>query len=158
MDYLIRNGEKKDSAAILGLITELAIYEKEPDAVKTSLADIHRDGFGENNFFKTIVCELDDKLIGFALYFFTWSTWEGRPSLYLEDLFVLPEYRGKGMGFGLLKRLAKISLDNSCKRMDWSVLDWNKPAIDFYDSIGAKHKKDWFIYRLEGDALVKFAD
>ncbi len=156
MTFNIREGKKTDSKEILSLINELAIYEKEPDAVKTNIDDIHRDGFGEQNYFKTIVCELDGKLVGFALYFYTWSTWEGRPSLYLEDLFVLPECRGQGMGLALLKRLAQIAVKNSCKRMDWAVLDWNKPAIDFYDSIGAKHKKEWFIYRLEGNALDNF--
>jgi len=157
MSFIIRAGEKKDSQEILNLITELAIYEKEPDAVKTSIADLHRDGFGENKFFKTFVCELEGCLVGFSLYFYTWSTWEGRPSLYLEDLFVLPEHRGQGMGLALLKKLAETALRNSCKRMDWAVLDWNKPAIDFYDSIGAKHQKEWFNYRLEGNALDSFA-
>ncbi len=157
MDKFIRQATASDSQIILQLINELAHYEKEPDAVKTTEADIIRDGFGETSFFKALICEHKEKPVGFALYFYTWSTWEGRPSLYLEDLFVLPEYRGEGFGLSLFKKLASIANENKCKRIDWSVLDWNTPAINFYDKIGAKHMKEWWTYRLEGEALVKFS-
>lgn len=153
----IRKAIKKDIPDMLSLIHELAIYEKEPEAVKTTPEDLLRDGFGENPFFQCIVVEENGSIQGMALYFFTWSTWEGCPSLYLEDLYVKESTRGKGFGLALLKKLAQIALEKKCKRFEWSVLDWNMPARNFYHSIGAAHKEGWLPYRIEGDALNNLA-
>jgi len=159
MSYVIRKAEISDCENLLGLIKELAIYEKEPDAVKTTVQDLKRDGFGsEAPRFQSLVVEDEGGgLVGFALYFFTWSTWEGRSTLYLEDLFVDPAQRGRGMGGALFKRLARIAMDQSCLRFEWSVLDWNNLARDFYHRLGAKHKEGWLPYRLEGQPLVDLA-
>ena len=151
----IRKMTSEDCPAVLTLIQELAIYEKEPDAVKTTHEDLLRDGFGDTPYFSGLICEDQGEVKGFALYFFTWSTWEGRPSLYLEDLFVPESERGKGYGFGLFKKLAEIAVAKNCQRYEWSVLDWNEPARDFYHSMGARHMEGWLPYRLEGAALKK---
>lgn len=153
----IRPAKTEDTTAILQLIRDLAVYEKEPDAVKTTEEDLLRDGFGENPIFKSLIGEIDGQIQGFALYFFTWSTWEGRPTLYLEDLFVRPEARSKGLGFQLFQKLAQIAVDKKCARFEWAVLDWNQLARDFYHRLGAKHKEDWLPYRLEGPALIKLS-
>jgi GNAT superfamily N-acetyltransferase len=154
----IRQATREDVPQILRLIHELAIYEKEPEAVKTSEQDLIRDGFTDNPYFHCLMGEQDGQVRGYALYFFNWSTWEGRPSLYLEDLFVEPEARGSGLGLGLLKALAKITAEKQCHRFEWSVLDWNQLARDFYHKIGAKHMQGWLPYRLEGEALTRFAE
>jgi GNAT superfamily N-acetyltransferase len=155
----IRPATPKDAPIILNLIQDLAIYEKEPDAVKTTVADILRDGLDTNSpYFHVQLCEEQGHVKGFALYFFTWSTWEGRPSLFLEDLFVPESERRNGYGMALLKALAKIAVEKNCQRFEWQVLDWNKPARDFYHSIGAKHLKEWLPYRLEGEKLLQLAE
>lgn len=153
----IRKALPADVSAILQLIHELAIYEKEPDAVKTTEEDLLRDGFGQNPRFECLVAEINGQVHGFALYFFTWSTWEGRPSLYLEDLFVRDSQRGQGMGLALFKKLAVVAKQKDCRRFEWSVLNWNQLARDFYHSLGAKHMQGWLPYRLEGEALAKIA-
>lgn len=155
----VREATKQDAREILRLIQGLADYEREPDAVKTTEEDLLRDGFGENPFFHCLIAEDNDGQVrGFALYFFTWSTWTGRPSLYLEDLFVEPKARGQNLGYSLLKHLARIAVEKKCKRFEWSVLDWNQLARDFYHQIGAHHKEGWLPYRLEGQALDALAE
>lgn len=153
----IRQANESDVNEILRLIHCLAEYEKEPEAVKARQADILRDGFGERPVFQTLIAEIDGQVYGFAIYFFTWSTWEGRPTLYLEDLFVEPEARRRGLGLKLFKELANIALQKSCARFEWSVLDWNELARDFYHKVEAKHMQGWLPYRLEGQALVNLA-
>lgn len=154
---MIRNATAQDVPIILQLIKELASYEKEPDAVKTTTADLLRDGFGDNPYFQCLLFEENGNVEAMALYFFIWSTWEGRPTLYLEDLFVRQTMRGKGMGIKLLKALAAIAVEKKCARFEWEVLDWNTPARSFYHSFGAFHKDGWLPYRLEGDAIKKLA-
>ncbi len=159
MKFKIRPAISSDCEDILQLIKQLAIFEKEPKAVKTTLKDLLRDGFETQTprFHCLIAEDSNRKTQGFALYFLTWSTWEGTTSLYLEDLFVRPKNRGKGLGLELLKALAKIAVEKKCARFEWAVLDWNEPARDFYHSFGAFHKVGWLPYRLEGDNLKKLS-
>ncbi len=154
----IRKAEKTDVKAILSLINELALFENEPDAVKTSEEDLLRDGFGDSPYFNVIVAEIDSEICGFALFYYCWSTWTGRPSMFLEDLYVQEKHRGKKIGNQLLKECSKIAVDRNCARFEWEVLDWNKGARDFYHKIGARHMQDWLVYRLDGENLKKFAD
>jgi len=153
----IRQAEPKDAAQILQFVVDLAIYEKAESEVIATVADVENTIFNDDFNTDAIICELDGKPIGFAVYFFNYSTWQGKHGLYLEDLYVSPEHRGCGAGKALLKHLAKFAVKNSCGRFEWSVLDWNTPAIDFYNSIGAKPKDEWIGYRLSGDALERFA-
>lgn len=153
----IRSATPVDVPEILNLIKELALFENEPDAVKTTEEDLLRDGFGENPFFKCLVAEVSGKVEAMALYYFCWSTWTGRPSMFLEDLYVRQSQRGSGLGLGLLKALAKDAVDKNCARFEWEVLDWNKGARDFYHQIGAHHMDGWLVYRLDGDKLDQFA-
>ncbi|MDJ0837304.1 MAG: GNAT family N-acetyltransferase [Acidobacteriota bacterium] len=155
---VIRQATFEDAETILDLITDLAIYEKEPHAVETTVEDIQRDGFGERPLFTCLIAELDGQPVGFSLYFLKWSTWRGRPSLHLEDLFVNPDVRGLGVGMKLLRRMARIALDNDCRRFEWEVLDWNMLARDFYHAIGAYHCEGWLPYRIEGEALEELAE
>jgi GNAT superfamily N-acetyltransferase len=153
----LRPARADDVAVILGLIRELATYEREPDAVVATEADLRRDGFGATPMFHVLMAEWNRSVVGFALYAFTYSTWRGRPILYLEDLFVRPEYRKRGIGLALMRRLARIARDESCARMVWEVLDWNEPSIRFYESIGAEMARTWLNVRLEGEALARLA-
>ena len=114
--------------------------------------------FGENSGVHGLICEYDGKPIGFSVYFYNYSTWLAKPGLYLEDLYVSQEARGKGAGTALLKRLANIAVDKGCGRMDWICLDWNKPSRDFYESLGAKSQDEWVGYRLDGPTLLSFAE
>lgn len=143
---------------MLALIHELAVYERQPEAVLATEADLLRDGFGAEKRFHCLVAELDGVAAGFALYFYSYSTWEGRAGIYLEDLFVRPEFRGLGIGKALLAHLAGIAVAAGCARLEWSVLDWNQPAIDFYHRIGAKMKNEWRGMRVSGEALAALAD
>jgi GNAT superfamily N-acetyltransferase len=154
----IRPAAREDASTIVDLITALAIYEREPQAVTATEADILRDGFGATPKFRCVIAEWDGQAAGFALWFYNYSTWQGRPGLYLEDLFVKPEFRGKGTGKSLLLHLAKVASDENCGRFEWSVLDWNTPAIEFYESLGAKLHREWLRMRVEGEALVKLAN
>jgi GNAT superfamily N-acetyltransferase len=153
----IRPATREDAATILDLIRALAIYEREPDAVSATEEDIVRDGFGANPKFRCVIAEWDGQAAGFAFWFYNYSTWQGRPGLYLEDLFVKPEFRGKGIGKALLLHLARVAADENCGRFEWSVLDWNTPAIEFYESLGAKLHREWLRMRVEGDALDRLA-
>jgi GNAT superfamily N-acetyltransferase len=157
MAIAIRPATTEDVPQILLFIQALATYEREPDAVTATEADLLRDGFGPNPFYFCLIAETDNVPAGFALYFFNYSTWLGRPGLYLEDLFVVPEYRSLGIGKALLQRVAAIAVERGCRRLQWEVLDWNTPAIDFYQAMGAEFLDPWRNVRLTGDALVKLA-
>jgi len=143
---------------ILELIRGLAEYERAPDAVVATEADIVRDGFSGNPRFHCVIAEWDRSPAGFAFYFFHYSTWLGKPGLYLEDLFVKPEVRGKGIGKALLVHLAQMAMRENCYGMRWQVLDWNQPAIDFYERLGAKVVREWLEVRISGESLRALAD
>ena len=157
MALTIRPAVESDIPQILAFIRALAEYEREPDAVEATEEDLRRDGFGPNPFYQCLIAELDRAPAGFALYFFNYSTWLGRPGLYLEDLFVLPDFRGRGVGKALLQRVAAIAVEKKCPRLQWEVLDWNTPAIDFYTAMGAEFLDTWRNVRVSGDALQKLA-
>lgn len=154
----IREAVENDSAQLLAFIKELASYEKSLDEVVADEKDIRESVFGSNSTVKALICNVDKKPVGFAVYFYNYSTWQGKNGLYLEDLYVSPEHRGLGVGKELLKYLAKLAVSQGCGRFEWSVLDWNEPAINFYDSIGAKQKKEWVGYQLSGSALHDFSE
>ena len=156
-NYTIRPAQQADASLILSFIVELARYEKAEDEVEASEEDIRNTLFGDKATSHCLICENDGQPVGFAVYFYNYSTWQGQNGLYLEDLFVSTDERGKGAGTALLKYLAQHAVENNCGRFEWSVLDWNKPAIDFYESIGAKPKSEWLGYRLSGNALTRFA-
>jgi GNAT superfamily N-acetyltransferase len=153
----IREATAADAPTILALVQELATYEREPDAVVATEADFVRNGFGERPLFRSLLAEWDGASAGFALYFFGFSTWTGSPVLYLEDLFVRPEHRKKQIGLALMQRLAREAVGLGCKRFVWQVLDWNEPAIRFYESLGAGVLREWLTVRLEGEALERLA-
>lgn len=157
MATTIRPAAPADVPQILAFIRALALYEREPHAVTATEADLLRDGFGETAFYRCLIAEHDGAPAGFALYFFNYSTWMGRPGLYLEDLFVLPELRGHGIGKALLRQVAAIAVENRCPRLLWEVLDWNQPAIDFYAAMGAEFLDEWRNVRITGEALQKLA-
>ena len=147
----------EDVPQIWQFVIELAIYEREPEAVIATKEDFHRVLFCESPRAYAVMCRDGDIPIGFALYFYNFSTWLGRHGLYLEDLYVTPEHRGKGAGKALLQHLAGIAVAEGCGRFEWSVLDWKQPAIDFYESMGAKPQSEWVGYRLTGEALQALA-
>jgi len=153
----IRRGTRRDVPTIVALIRGLAVYERLVHEVEITPAQARRHGFGRRPYFETLICRRGRRPVGFALYFFTYSTFLGRPSLYLEDLFVLPEERGRGTGRALLRALGKIALARGCGRMEWTVLDWNAPAIRFYRRIGARLHKEWIHTRLTGAPLRRLA-
>lgn len=155
---VIRAAVAADVPLILRFIRDLAAYEREPDAVVATEADLLRDGFGPTPRFEALVAEHDGEPAGFAFYFFAYSTWRGRPALYLEDLFVQPEHRTKGIGLALMRRLARIAVDAQCARFVWEVLDWNQSAIRFYESLGAEVLRSWLNVRIEGEALARLAE
>ena len=153
----IRPAEPSDIPQILQFVHELAVYEKEPDAVEATEDDMQRALFGDGANVFGLIAELDATPVGFAVYFFNFSTWLGRNGIYLEDLYVRPETRGNGVGKALLQELAKIAVAKNCGRVEWSVRNWNEPAIQFYRSIGAGPQDEWTVYRLTGEALQSFA-
>lgn len=160
---VIRKATAADVPRILTLIKELAEYEKEPHQVIATEADLLRDGFPTDPAaaaFRVLLVHDDakDPPVGFALYFFTYSTWNGRRCLFLEDLFVEPSHRGKGAGLALMQALATEAVEAKCMRFVWNVLDWNQPSIDFYERLGAKIMKEWLTVRLEGPALAALAE
>jgi Predicted acetyltransferase len=155
--FTIRSATAEDAALILQFIIELAEYEKARDAVLADEEQIRRSMFGPDAKVRALICEEAGQPIGFAVYFYNYSTWLGRNGIYLEDVFVRPEHRRKGAGRALLKHIAGIAVAEGCGRFEWSVLDWNQPAINFYESIGAKPQSEWTIYRLTGEALERFA-
>jgi GNAT superfamily N-acetyltransferase len=153
----IRPGTVRDLPMILKMIRGLAEYEHLAHEVKATAARLRRDGSGRRPYFRTLVCSRGRKIVGFALYFYTYSTFAGRPSLYVEDLFVLPEERGKGAGKALLTALARSAMRRGCGRMEWVVLRENDPAIRFYKRIGAKLHEEWIVTRLSGGHLRRLA-
>ena len=157
-NFTIRPATIVDVPIILQLIRDLATYERAPNAVtatETQLVDVL---FGENPVAEVLLAFEDEMPIGFAVFFHNFSTWLGRPGLYLEDLFVKPEARGKGYGRALLIHLAKIARDRGCGRMEWAVLDWNEPAIEFYKKIGAVPMEEWRIFRMTSGGIAKLAE
>lgn len=152
MGFYIREVTRKDIPSILSLVKALADYENLRHQVQVTPELLELHGFGEKPRFYTLIAENEKrKAVGFALYFFTFSTFTGKPTLYLEDLFVLPDSRGNGIGKSLLAKLANIASEKDCGRMEWSVLDWNEPAIRFYRALGAELLTDWRIFRLMPD-------
>ncbi|WP_191575578.1 GNAT family N-acetyltransferase [Achromobacter insolitus] len=158
MNIEIRPAAPSDAAQIHDFITELAVYERAAHEVIASADDVERTLFAEGAPARALMCLLDGKAIGYAVYFYSYSTWLGKNGIYLEDLYVTPEHRGIGAGRDLLRHLAREAVANGCGRLEWSVLDWNQPAIDFYQSIGALPQDEWVRYRMAGDALVNFAE
>ena len=157
MSLTIRPAVPTDAAQILAFITELADYERARHEVIASVADIERSLFDEGSTVHSLICERDGQAIGFAVYFYSYSTWLGRNGIYLEDLYVTPEQRGDGAGRTLLRHIAREAVANGCGRLEWSVLDWNEPAIGFYQSLGAEAQAEWVKYRLDGEKLLAFA-
>jgi GNAT superfamily N-acetyltransferase len=153
----IRDAARADVPEILKLIRALAAYEREPDAVTATEAALLEHGFGPNPFFFCLMAEHDGYPAGFALYFYNYSTWLGKPGMYLEDIFVYPQFRGLGIGKALLQRVAAIALENGCLRLQWEVLDWNTLAIDFYRAMGAEFLDEWRNVRISGPALRRLA-
>jgi GNAT superfamily N-acetyltransferase len=156
-ELLIRNAAIGDASLILEFIKELARYERAEEKVIATVEDIENNLFSSSTTTKALICDSGQTPIGIAIYFLNFSTWLGKNGLYLEDLFVSPAHRGSGAGKKLLKYLAEIAVENDYGRFEWSVLDWNEPAIKFYESIGAKPQNEWVGYRLEGEALLDFA-
>jgi len=152
----IRPATPADVETILGFIKGLAAFEREPDAVQATLDDLLRDGFGKQPKFEVLIAELDGEPVGFALFFPTYSTWEGRPGIYLEDLFVAEHARGQGLGRKLMAALAAIAVARGCRRLELSVLHWN-PTREFYHHLGMAHMQEWLPYRLAGEALQALA-
>ncbi|ESP05012.1 hypothetical protein LOTGIDRAFT_109229 [Lottia gigantea] len=164
-NFRIREAKREDCAEILGLIKELAEYEKMPDSVQMTVEVLQRDGFGEKPLYSSLVAEeldkdgatIPGKLLAYALYYDIYSTWEGR-CIYLEDLCVTPDHRNKGIGSALFKRVAQICVEEGCKRLQWAVLAWNSEAIKFYKKFGGINmtdKEEWNVYRIEREAMNK---
>lgn len=153
-DILIRPASAGDIDTIHGFILALADYERLVHEVKADRDTLARHLFGPRPMAEVLIAEHHGAAIGFALFFHNFSTFEGRPGIYLEDLFVVPEARGLGAGKALLARLAQITIERDCARLEWSVLDWNAPAIAFYRSLGAKPMDEWTVQRVDGDALA----
>jgi GNAT superfamily N-acetyltransferase len=153
----IRRATARDVATIAALIRGLARYERLAHECAITPARVRRDGFGRRRYFETLLCLRGGAAIGFAVYFFTYSTFAARPTLYLEDLFVVPEARGQGAGGALLRALARIAVRRGCGRIEWTVLDWNRPSIRFYEQLGARLRKEWILTRLTGPALRRLA-
>ncbi|MDX8552174.1 GNAT family N-acetyltransferase [Tenacibaculum sp. 1B UA] len=157
MSFIIRPGEQEDAQAILDLIVELAVFEKEPDAVKITVEDIVKDGFSEKPKFKTFVAEEDTKIIGMALFYERYSTWKGK-AIHLEDLMVTQSKRGIGAGKALYSAVMDHAHKNNCKRVAWEVLDWNTGAVDFYKSTGATVYDEWRVCHMNEQSLEQFCN
>ena len=152
INFEIREAVEADIPVVMNLVHQLAVYERSPDSFVATPEDYRRWGWGKNAIFSVLLAENKGRegprQLGLALYYFTFSTWTGRPTLWLEDLFVPEELRGNGIGSALLRRLANIALDKGCGRMEWTVLDWNEPSRKFYYSLGAKSMDEWTTFRL----------
>ena len=157
MSIIIRDAVSSDAQTILDFIIELAVYEKAEHEVKTNVEQTREAIFGDNSTVKALICEEDGVAIGYAVYFYNYSTWLGKNGIYLEDLYITASKRGNGAGKKMLKHLAKKALDENCGRFEWSCLDWNTPSREFYESLGAKSQDEWIGYRLEGKTLEDFA-
>ena len=153
----IRKGEKKDMKAVLELIQELATFEKEPDAVVVSVADLEHDGFGSTPLFYSFVAEVGEEIVGMALYYHRYSTWKGK-TIHLEDLIVKEKMRGSGLGFALYSKIIEQGNLDNVRRIEWNVLDWNTPAIDFYIKSGAKILHDWRVAQMDETGISNFLE
>ena len=152
---IIRKGNKSDMLAVLELIKELAVFEKQPHAVILSVSDLERDGFSETPLFHTFVAEIENEIVGMALYYNRYSTWKGK-TIHLEDLIVKEKMRGTGCGFALYSQIIAQGKKENVRRIEWNVLDWNKPAIDFYEKTGAKVLKDWYMVQMDEETIDTF--
>lgn len=152
---IIRKATKNDMPSVLELIQELATFEKEPDAVVVTVDDLVRDGFSENPLFQCFVAEVENEIIGMALYYYRYSTWKGK-TIHLEDLIVKENKRGTGAGFALYKEIIKQGKAENVRRIEWNVLDWNTPAIDFYEKSGAKVLSDWRVVHMDDKGIEQF--
>ena len=152
---IIRKGTPTDMPTVLNLIKELAIFEKEPNAVVITVDDLLRDGFGESPLFHTFVAEVDNQIIGTALYYYRYSTWKGR-TIHLEDLIVKEDKRGSGAGFALYSEVIRQGKRDNVRRIEWNVLDWNTPAIEFYEKSGARILNDWLVAQMDETAISNF--
>lgn len=157
MTTTVRPATRSDVPLIFRLICDLAEYERLRHEVRADAAGLASRLFGERPYAEVLIAEIDGAPVGFALFFHNFSTFEGKPGVYLEDLYVDPAVRGRGAGKALLKRLAGIAVERDCGRLEWAVLDWNQPAIGFYKRLGARPMNDWTVYRLDGDALTALA-
>lgn len=153
----VRPATIQDTSLILHFVRELAAYEKASDQVVATVDHVHRTMFCDNPKVHAVICLDGDTPIGFAVYYLSYSTWQGQHGLYLEDVYVIPEHRRRGAGKAIFKHLAGIAISNDCGRFEWSVLDWNTPSIKFYDSVGAQPQSEWIRYRMTGAALHKLA-
>lgn len=151
----IRKAEPNDVAEILHLIQELATFENEPNAVVITTEDLLRDGFSENPLFHAFVAEIDQKIVGMALFYYRYSTWKGK-TIHLEDLIVKEAYRGHGVGFELYKTIIQQGKKDQVRRIEWNVLDWNQPAIDFYEKSGAKILEDWRVVQMDEATIAAY--
>jgi GNAT superfamily N-acetyltransferase len=154
---IIRKGKKEDMHGVLALIQELAVFEKEPDAVLITEEDLVRDGFGTNPLFQVFVAEVEEEIVGIALYYYRYSTWKGK-TIHLEDLVVKDSMRGTGLGYALYSEIIKQAKKDNVRRIDWNVLDWNTPAIDFYEKSGAKVLDEWRVAQMDEAAINHFVD
>ena len=155
MEFQVRKATKNDMPSVLKLINELAVYEREPDAVEVTVADLERDGFGDQPLFNCFVAEAEDKIVGMALFYNRYSTWKGK-TIHLEDLIVNEDYRGKGIGVQLYKKVMQFALEENIKRVEWVVLDWNTPAVNFYKNTGASVFSEWNTVQFDQDSIKKF--
>ena len=153
----IRKGTIEDMSAVLELIKELATFEKEPNAVVVTVSELERDGFGESPLFYTFIAEQNNEIVGMALYYYRYSTWKGR-TIHLEDLIVKEKMRGSGLGFELYSAVIAQSKNDGVRRMEWNVLDWNTPAIEFYEKSGAKVFKDWLVAQMDENGIAIFLE
>lgn len=154
---IIRKGTQDDMPSVLALIKELAIFEKEPHAVVVTVDDLLRDGFSENPLFHTFVAEINNKIVGMALYYYRYSTWKGK-TIHLEDLIVKEEMRGTGVGFELYSQIIKQGKTDKVRRIEWNVLDWNTPAIEFYNKSGARILEDWRVVQMDENGINNFLE
>jgi len=153
----LRKATRKDIPLILSFIRELAEYEKAPNAVSCTEKDLRRDGFGSNPKFRVVIAEWNGEPAGMAFFFHNYSTWQGRPGIFIEDLFVRTQFRGKGVGRALMAKLAKTAIAEQCHGIRWEVLEWNNPAIDVYQHLGSKFREGWRIMQISGEELRELA-
>jgi len=154
----LRKAAAKDIPLVLAFIRELAEYERAPKAVSCTEKDLRRDGFGSSPKFRVIIAEWNGESAGMAFFFYNYSTWQGRPGIFIEDLFVRPQFRGKSIGRALMARLAKTAIAEQCYGVRWEVLDWNAPAIDVYQHLGSKGREGWRIMQIIGPELKELAE
>ena len=157
MSFMVRKAERQDMPQVLDLIKELAVFEKEPDAVEVTVEDLEKEGYGNNPLFHCFVAELNEKIVGIALVYYRFSTWKGR-TIHLEDLIVSESHRGTGIGMALYKKVMEFADDNKVKRVEWNVLDWNTNAIEFYENTGAHILDDWRVVQMSKEGLDNFVN